>query len=73
MGLENQEAFEFMSKINRWLLPEGVEEILPSQAWPIQHYQQSVLELFSSWGYDLVIPPLLEYTDSSLNGSFLYM
>ena len=55
-----------MSKINRWLLPEGVEEILPSQAWSIHHYQQSVLELFSSWGYDLVIPPLLEYTDSLL-------
>lgn len=55
-----------MSKVNRWLLPEGVEEILPSKAWSIQHYQQSVLELFASWGYDLVIPPLVEYTDSLL-------
>ena len=55
-----------MSKINRWLLPEGVEEILPGKAWSIQHYQQSVLELFSSWGYDFVIPPLVEYTDSLL-------
>ena len=55
-----------MSKINRWLLPEGVEEILPNLAWSIHNYQQSVLELFSGWGYDLVIPPLLEYTDSLL-------
>ncbi|NRA41159.1 MAG: ATP phosphoribosyltransferase regulatory subunit [Pseudomonadales bacterium] len=55
-----------MTKHNRWLLPEGVEEILPSQAWPIQFYQQAALALFSSWGYDLVIPPLLEYTDSLL-------
>jgi len=55
-----------MTKNNRWLLPEGVEEVLPSQAWAIQHYQQNALALYASWGYELVIPPLLEYTESLL-------
>ncbi|MEE8041855.1 MAG: ATP phosphoribosyltransferase regulatory subunit, partial [Pseudomonadales bacterium] len=52
----------------RWLLPDGVEEILPPEARRIELLRRSVLDLFESWGYQLVIPPLIEYLDSLLIG-----
>lgn len=55
-----------MAKINRWLLPEGVEEILPRQAWQIEQFRRRVLDIYRSWGYELVIPPLIEYSESLL-------
>jgi ATP phosphoribosyltransferase regulatory subunit len=57
-----------MAKINRWLLPDGVEEILPKQAWQIEAFQRQTLDLYRSWGYELVIPPLIEYSESLLIG-----
>ncbi len=57
-----------MTYADRWLLPEGVEEILPEQARPIELLRRKLLTLYRTWGYDLVIPPLLEYTDSLLTG-----
>ncbi|NRB37238.1 MAG: ATP phosphoribosyltransferase regulatory subunit [Pseudomonadales bacterium] len=57
-----------MAKLNRWLLPEGVEEILPKQAWQIEQFKRQVLDLYRSWGYELVIPPLIEYSESLLIG-----
>ena len=57
-----------MTYADRWLLPDGVEEILPAQAKPIELLRRQLLDLYSTWGYDLVIPPLLEYTDSLLIG-----
>lgn len=55
-----------MIQNNRWLLPEGVEEILPRQAWQIDHFQRKALDLYSSWGYELIMPPLIEYSESLL-------
>lgn len=57
-----------MTYADRWLLPDGVEEILPDEARPIELLRQRLLALYRTWGYDLVIPPLLEYTDSLLIG-----
>ncbi|CAA0082322.1 ATP phosphoribosyltransferase regulatory subunit [BD1-7 clade bacterium] len=57
-----------MAKVNRWLLPEGVEEILPRQAWQIEQFRRRVLDLYRSWGYELVIPPMIEYSESLLIG-----
>ena len=57
-----------MTYADRWLLPDGVEEILPAEAKPIELLRRQLLDLYSTWGYDLVIPPLLEYTDSLLIG-----
>lgn len=57
-----------MTYADRWLLPDGIEEILPEQARPIELLRRKLLELYRTWGYDLVIPPLLEYTDSLLSG-----
>ena len=57
-----------MSKANRWLLPDGVEELLPEQAQQVETLRRKLLDLYRSWGYQLVIPPLIEFTDSLLLG-----
>ena len=57
-----------MTYADRWLLPEGIEEILPAEAKTIDNLRRRLLDLYSTWGYDMVIPPLVEYTDSLLIG-----
>ena len=42
---------------DRWLLPEGVDEILPPDADRLEELRRRVLDLYSTWGYQLVIPP----------------
>jgi ATP phosphoribosyltransferase regulatory subunit len=54
--------------VDRWLLPEGIEEILPDRAIKIERLRRRLLDLYHSWGYDLVIPPLAEFTESLLSG-----
>lgn len=58
-----------MSKIDRWLLPDGIDEILPNRALKVERLRRRLLDTCHAWGYDLVIPPLAEYTDSLLSGS----
>ncbi len=53
----------------RWLLPEGIEELLPPQAGRLEQLRRAVLDLFHGWGYELVTPPLVEYLDSLLTGT----
>ena len=53
----------------RWLLPEYIEDILPAEAARIERLRRAILDLFASAGYELVMPPLLEYTDSLLTGT----
>tara|TARA_Y200000002_G_scaffold71953_1_gene56314 strand:+ start:253 stop:1287 length:1035 start_codon:yes stop_codon:yes gene_type:complete len=48
----------------KWILPEGIEDILPEQAYWLEMKRREVIDTFISFGYGLVIPPLLEYTDS---------
>ncbi len=57
-----------MSRTDRWLLPEGIEEILPPDARRLERLRRRVLDLFDTWGYDLVMPPLIEYLESLLTG-----
>lgn len=54
---------------DRWLLPEGIDELLPPEAWRLEVARRRLLDLFASWGYELVIPPLIEYLDSLLTGT----
>lgn len=56
-------------KSNRWLLPEGIEEVLPQQARQLEGMRRSLLDLFQSWGYELVMPPFIEYLESLLTGT----
>ncbi|MGD9662346.1 MAG: ATP phosphoribosyltransferase regulatory subunit [Porticoccaceae bacterium] len=58
-----------MTKVDHWLLPEGIEEILPNQAFAVERLRRQLLDVYHGWGYDLVIPPLVEFTDSLLSGS----
>lgn len=52
-----------------WLLPEYIEDILPAEAARIEVRRRAVLELFRVHGYELVMPPLIEYTESLLTGT----
>lgn len=54
---------------NRWLLPEGVEELLPAQAWRLEQLHRELLDLYRSWGYELIITPFIEYLESLLTGT----
>lgn len=58
-----------MAARDRWLLPEGVEEILPDEAYRLECLRRKTLDLYSSWGYEFVITPLIEFLDSLLVGS----
>lgn len=51
-----------------WLLPENVEDVLPPQAWRMEDMRRALLDLFRRRGYQLVVPPLIEYVDSLLTG-----
>ena len=57
-----------MTTVDRWQLPDGVEEVLPAQAEAIERLRRNLLDLYRSWGYQLVIPPLMEFTESLLVG-----
>jgi len=52
-----------------WALPEYIEDILPAEAGRIERLRRIILDLFEVHGYELVMPPLLEYTDSLLTGT----
>jgi ATP phosphoribosyltransferase regulatory subunit len=53
----------------KWLLPEYVEDILPQEAARVEVLRRKILDLFFARGFELVIPPLLEYMDSLLTGT----
>ncbi len=57
-----------MTSVDRWQLPDGVEEVLPARAETVERLRRRLLDLYRSWGYQLVIPPLVEFTDSLLVG-----
>lgn len=54
---------------NRWLLPEGVQEMVPPESWRLEAARRALLDLYWRWGYDLIRPPLIEYLDSLLTGA----
>ncbi len=52
-----------------WLLPEDLADILPAEARRIEELRRTLLDLYRSYGYELVMPPLVEYLDSLLSGA----
>lgn len=52
-----------------WLLPEGVEEILPDEAAKLETLRRSVLDNLDACGFNLVMPPVMEFVDSLLTGT----
>ena len=58
-----------MTIADRWLLPDGIEEILPPDAQVHEQLRRQLLDLYRSWGYELVMPPFIEYLESLLIGA----
>ncbi len=58
-----------MQKTDSWLLPEGISEVLPEQAAHLETLRRNLLDVFDCWGYQLVIPPFVDFLDSLLIGS----
>ena len=54
---------------NRWLLPDGVQELLPPDAATVEKLRAELIELHDRWGYDLVMPAMMEFRDSLLTGT----
>ncbi|AZP10647.1 ATP phosphoribosyltransferase regulatory subunit [Undibacterium parvum] len=52
-----------------WLLPENIADVLPSEARKIEELRRVILDNFRLYGYELVMPPLLEYIESLLTGA----
>lgn len=58
-----------MTIADRWLLPDGMDEVLPPQALRMETLRRALLDLYHRWGYDLVMPPPVEFLDSLLTGT----
>lgn len=54
---------------NRWLLPEGISDLLPDAAQDLEGLRRALLDTYRRHGFELVLPPLVEYLDSLLIGS----
>ena len=55
--------------MSTWLLPENIADVLPSEARKIEELRRRLLDRFRAYGYEMVMPPLLEYLESLLVGS----
>ncbi|MDP4597427.1 MAG: ATP phosphoribosyltransferase regulatory subunit [Pseudomonadales bacterium] len=58
-----------MNIADRWLLPDGVDEVLPPAASNLERIRRELLDIFVAWGYDYVIPPMVEFLESLLTGT----
>lgn len=58
-----------MKTVERWLLPEGIDELMPEEAAQLELLHRKLIDMMQSWGYQLVVPPLIEYLDSLLTGT----
>ncbi|MEJ2682304.1 MAG: ATP phosphoribosyltransferase regulatory subunit, partial [Gammaproteobacteria bacterium] len=52
-----------------WILPDGVDELLPESAAQLECLRRQLLTHFDSWAYDLVFPPLVEFVDALAVGA----
>ncbi len=52
------------TSMRNWLLPAHIEDILPPEAQRVESLRARLLELFRTHGFQMVMPPLLEYVDS---------
>lgn len=50
--------------MNSWLLPDGINESLPNDAEKLESLRRQLVDLYASWGYRLVMPPMVEYLES---------
>lgn len=50
--------------MSNWQLPEGIDELTGEQAVTFESIRRRLLDLYQSWGYELVVPPMVEYIES---------
>ena len=55
--------------MTRWALPEYIADVLPVEAARVEYLRRALLDAFRAHGYELVMPPLLEYVDSLMTGT----
>lgn len=55
--------------MGNWLLPESLADVLPAEARRIEELRRKLLDLYRTYGFELVAPPLVEYIDSLLSGT----
>jgi ATP phosphoribosyltransferase regulatory subunit len=53
---------------HKWRLPAGVDQVLAPRARQLEMLRRHVLDVFHSWGFDYVEPPIIEFADSLLVG-----
>ena len=58
-----------MEQQDPWLLPEGVDELLPPRAQQAEGLRRQLLDLHAAWGYELIMPPFLEFLEALLTGT----
>ena len=58
-----------MTTKQHWILPEGIEEVLPEQAERFESIRRMLLDLYAVWGYELVMPPTIDFIESLLTGT----
>ena len=55
--------------MSAWVLPDHIADVLPSEARHIEELRRKLLDTARSYGYELVMPPLLEHLESLLTGT----
>ncbi len=55
--------------MSAWLLPDHIADVLPSEARHIEELRRDLLDMARCYGYELVMPPLLEHLASLLTGT----
>jgi len=55
--------------MSAWVLPDHIADVLPSEARHIEELRRNLLDTASGYGYELVMPPLLEHLESLLTGT----
>jgi len=55
--------------MSAWVLPDHIADVLPSEARHIEELRRDLLDMARCYGYELVMPPLLEHLASLLTGT----
>ena len=58
-----------MNQNDTWLLPEGIDELLPAQARALEALRRVLLDRYETWGYQMVVTPFIEFLESLLTGT----
>ena len=50
--------------MSNWQLPEGIDELTGDQAITFEQGRRDLLDLYQSWGYEVVVPPMIEFSET---------